>query len=149
MAGARDYMRTTILKRKQQARRNLEAMEEEAARAAEIPRTHYSPDPNAERKMQVGGYENKAVEPAYFPDDDDEAEDLETFDDLAADPEPEPEDEPGEVGLSVPFSSSAAQVLAESESMTDEDFDDEEPSGAKGYTVSDVRAIVKDRASDQ
>ena len=147
MAGARDVMRNeTIRKRNLQKRRNQEAAAEERARLALIPQGHYA----QEAKMLEGKpYSNKMAPAApaapadgYAVMDDEQTEDLETFDEL--DDEPEEEEEAPFVELA--FASRQALELAGSEGLDTGDFEDTEPSGATGYTTADVRAILKAKA---
>ena len=152
MAGARDAMRNeTIRKRRLQAQRNQEAAAEERARLALIPQGHYA----QEAKMLEGKpYSNKMAPAApaapaaqaapadgYAVMDDEQTEDLETFDEL--DDEPEEEEAPF---VEVAFASPQAQFLAGSEGLTASDFEGADPSGATGYTTADVRAILKAKA---
>lgn len=45
--------------------------------------------------------------------------------------------------LSVPFASAPAAKLADKKDLTDRHFDGVKPSGETGYTVDDVKAIIK------
>ena len=154
MAGARDAMRNeTIRKRRLQAQRNQEAAREERARLALIPQGHYA----QEAKMLEGKpYSNKMAQAAqaapadgYAVMDDEQTEDLETFDELDDEPEEEEEEEEEEDGHplgGVGFASPKALDLAELEGLNASDFEGADPSGATGYTTADVRAILKAKA---
>ena len=151
MAGARDAMRNeTIRKRRLQAQRNQEAAREEQARLAKIPRGHYS----QEAKMLEGRPHENKMAPAsprdlYPIQDDEQTEDLETFDELDDEPEEEEEEEEEEDGHplgGVGFASPKALDLAELEGLNASDFEGADPSGATGYTTADVRAILKAKA---
>lgn len=129
MGLARDYTRATILKRRQQAARNAAADAEETERQTALRRGKAMPPPA--NKMQPAPdefFEDKGAESGItFP------------------AEPEVEVEVEESALEgVPFASEQARAVAEESGLTSADFEDVEPTGARGFTASDVRAMLPD-----
>ncbi len=132
MGLARDYQRATILRRREQEKRNREAAAAEEARVAGLPDGHYRVKPpqpmprdtRASVKM-VGDYvqENKMLT-QQAPEN------------KVAPPQPEE-------AAPVPFASPAAARLAEEWGLMPGSFQGETPTGKTGFTAADVRAIAE------
>ena len=114
---ARDVMRATIRKRREQKLRNAEALAEEEERLRALP--GYKPP---RRKMlRVGSPENKMVDPV----EDDKAGPWFPLED-------------------VPWASPQAYARAVNLGLTGLMFDAEDYTGKRGFTAGDVNRIAKE-----
>jgi len=140
MGIAREYTRATILKRKLQAKRNAEALADEAARLEALAvHTGYNPKRKRGRPRKVDP--DAVPENKMLPDPvaEDKISD-------GADADAEADEKPDLTSL--PWASPQAYNRALALNLTPLEFEGATPTGKGGFTAGDVAAVAKESRSN-